>query len=250
MPGIYKSKFYARRALRIARSAEALVPTLAGLFEPGSVVDVGCGDGTWLRAFASRGSEVVGLDGPWVPRGQLQIDEKDFVPVDLGKAPLPYAVTLPRDRYDLLISLEMLEHVDADRADALVDLICSLSDRLIISAAAPDQGGTHHVNEQWPAYWVGKFRERGYEPIDFLRYAIWNDDRIAPWYRQNVIGYFRGEVPEAVREFARRGLDGLLEKPLPLCHPGVFGEKLGRFRRALRNPVGLALAELRRRREI
>lgn len=243
----YSDRFYARRAARIARSAEALVPTLVDLFRPGSVVDVGSGDGTWLRAFSRRGSEVAGMDGPWVPRRHLQIDEGDFFPIDLGKAPLPYALSLPRPRYDLLISLEVLEHVDPERGDALVDLICSLSDTLIISAAAPDQGGTRHVNERWPDYWVTKFQDRGYKPFDFLRYSIWNDERIAPWYRQNVIGYFRGEVPQRVREFAQRGMDRLLEQPLPLCHPGVFGEKLGRFRRALRNPVAFAFDELRRR---
>jgi len=249
LPSTYTSGFYARRAARISRSADALVPTLVALFSPRSVVDVGCGDGTWLRAFAGSGSEVAGMDGPWVPKERLQIPEQQFVPVDLGKAPLPFAVRLPRSRYDLLISLEMLEHVAPERSDPLVDLIASLSDTLIVSAAAPDQGGTHHVNEQWPDYWTSKFRDRGYEPYDFLRYSIWTDERIAPWYRQNVIGYFRGGIPDAVRKFAQQGLDGLLEKPLPLCHPGVFGAKLGRFRHALRNPLGFAFAELKRRRE-
>jgi SAM-dependent methyltransferase len=245
----YTDSFYARRAERIERSAKALVPVLVELFAPWSVVDVGCGDGTWLRSFAGRGIEVAGMDGPWVPKRRLRIDEQHFFPIDLGKAPLPYAIELPRVRYDLLISLEVLEHVQAERGDALVDLMTSLSDTLVVSAAAPDQGGTRHVNERWPDYWAAKFRTRGFEPFDFLRYAVWNDERIAPWYRQNVIGYFRSGVPDAVREFAERGLNGLLEYPLPLCHPGVFGEKLGRFRRALRNPIGLVIAELKRRRE-
>lgn len=249
MPTKYSNNFYARRAARIARSAEALVPTLVELLGPKSVVDVGCGDGTWLRVFAESGSEVAGIDGPWVPQEHLRIDGQEFVPVDLGKASLPYQVALPQKRYDMLISFEMLEHVDEARGEALVDLLCSLSDTLIVSAAAPHQGGTHHVNEQWPDYWVSKFRERGYKPYDFLRYSIWNDERIAPWYRQNIIGYFRGDVPETVQAFARRGVEGLMEQPLALCHPGVFGHKLGIFRSALRNPFGTALAEIRRRRQ-
>lgn len=55
------------------------------------------------------------------------------------------------------------------------------------SAAAPYQGGVHHVNEQWPAYWAAKFAARDFRCFDFLRWRIWDDRRIATWYRQNLL---------------------------------------------------------------
>jgi hypothetical protein len=32
---------------------------------------------------------------------------------------------------------------------------------VLFSAAIPYQGGTHHVNEQWPEYWAGNFEAKG-----------------------------------------------------------------------------------------
>lgn len=244
----YDTEFYARRAALAAQSAEAVVPALAGLLTPRSVVDVGCGDGIWLATFKSHGVETVtGVDGPWVPSARRRLAPAEFVPFDLGHAPLPLAPALPRRRYDLALSLELLEHVDETRADALVELLCSLSDSLVVSAAAPQQGGTGHVNERWPDYWATKFAVHGYRPFDFLRYGFWSDERVAPWYRQNMIGYFRGEVPDPVRRFGEAGLGRLLERPAALCHPGVYAYKLGKLRAWIRNPARSAWRHLRGR---
>jgi len=244
----YTRTFYDRRASRAARSADALVPIVAGLMPVRSVVDVGCGDGTWLRAFAEHGAaEIQGIDGPWVPEASLRIPPGQFRRFDLGTAPLPYRDALPQDRrYDLAISFELLEHLEEDRADALVELLCSLSDTLLVSAAAPHQGGTRHVNEQWPDYWADRFARRGYKPFDFLRYAVWDDERIAPWYRQNIIGYFKGDIPPSVRAFGERGIADLLERPRAVCHPGVFSYKLGKLRGWIKRPVASAWRELRK----
>lgn len=245
----YSKQFYTRRADRAARSAQALVPLIVDLIGPSSVVDIGCGDGIWLNGFRAEGVETaIGLDGPWVPAKSLRIDEASFVRFDLGSAPLPFRPPLPQARFDLAMSLEVAEHLDETRADAFADLMASLSDMLLISAAAPHQGGTGHVNERWPDYWAEKFRVRGYRPFDFLRYALWTDERIAPWYRQNLIGYFRGEIPEAVQRFGEASLRGLLERPLPLSHPGVHAYKLGKLRGWLTRPIATGLAEYRRRR--
>ncbi|MDR3328676.1 MAG: class I SAM-dependent methyltransferase [Prevotellaceae bacterium] len=51
-----------------------------------SVVDFGCGLGTWLKAFKNNGvNEVLGLDGKWYNPKLLfkYIDEKEFRCVDL-----------------------------------------------------------------------------------------------------------------------------------------------------------------------
>ncbi len=243
----YSQQFYTRRADRAARSAQALVPMIVNLIGPSSVIDIGCGDGIWPSVFRAEGvATAIGLDGPWVPASSLRIDESDFVRFDLGSAPIPFQPPLPHARFDLAMSLELAEHLDEARANAFADLMASLSDTLLISAAAPHQGGTGHVNERWPDYWAEMFRARGYKPFDFLRYALWTDERIAPWYRQNLIGYFRGEIPEAVQRFGEVSLQGLLERPLPLCHPGVFSHKLGKLRGWLKHPIATGLAEYRR----
>ena len=68
-----------------------------------------------------------------------------------------------------------------------MDNLTSFSDVILFSAAIPGQGGTHHVNEQWPSYWIEKFAVRGYVPVDCIRPLIWSDASIRIDYRQNLM---------------------------------------------------------------
>lgn len=215
-------------------------------FAPASVLDLGCANGLWLRAFAEAGvGTVFGLDGPWVPRAQLRIDPAAFTSVDFNRDGALAQVRTPQPRYDLAMSLEFLEHVDHRHADALVDFLASKADVLLVSAATPHQGGTHHVNEQWPTYWSDRFRARGFTPFDGLRYLLWDDERIAPWYRQNLLIYTRTAVPDALVSACRAAMEARLWQPTALCHPGVYARKLGQFRGGLKHPLR-TLTELAR----
>lgn len=245
----YSTAFYDRREARVAASAAAVAPQLVELLGPRSVIDIGCANGIWLAAFGQCGVPTLrGVDGPWVPRDRLRIPQQQFRELDLSRAPLPYQLAQPEERFDLLLSLELLEHLPAERADAMVAAMCRLSDTLIVSAAVPHQGGTGHVNEQWPGYWRERFAAHGFVACDFLRPGCWGDERIAPWYRQNIIGYFRGGAPEHVRAHALRQAARLVDEPAALCHPGVFSYKLGKLRWTLRHPLAAGLAALRQRR--
>lgn len=59
----------------------------------------------------------------------------------------------------------------------------------MFSAAIPHQGGTDHFNEQPPAYWADIFKEFDYVCFDILRDKIWENKKIAFWYRQNMMFY-------------------------------------------------------------
>jgi hypothetical protein len=244
----YADRFFAKREARVVASAAALVPRLVELLAPRTVVDIGCANGLWLEAFRNCGVKVArGIDGPWVPRTRLRIPAADLRTIDLAQCPLPFQLGPAGEHFDVLVCLELLEHLPTARADALVEAMCSLSDTLLVSVAVPHQGGRGHVNEQWPDYWHERFRARGFVACDFLRFAFWNDARIAPWYRQNLIGYFRGQVPQHIREFAALHAQKLVDTPLPLCHPGVFSYKLGHLRWKVKHPLAAVLAKLRER---
>jgi hypothetical protein len=59
-------------------------PLLIELFHPRSVVDLGCGTGIWLAAFREQGvTDVLGIEGAWVPRLQRVILEELFLEHDL-----------------------------------------------------------------------------------------------------------------------------------------------------------------------
>ena len=154
--------------------------------------NVGCGVGTWLAVLLEKGVGTVrGYDGPWVQANQLVIPRDSFQNIDLGH---PEGVR-PDRRFDLAICLEVAEHLPPERAGDLVHSLCSLSDIVLFSAAIPGQGGVHHVNEQWPAYWAARFAGLGYKAIDTIRFRIWEDDEIPYWYRQNLVVYAGDGVP-------------------------------------------------------
>jgi SAM-dependent methyltransferase len=169
-------------------SAQRVAPILCDLLQPKSVVDVGCGVGVWLACFLQSGvNDVSGIDGEWVPRERLQIPETCFNSADLTN-PTAVVISRPR-RFDLVLSLEVAEHLPHSTSDQFIDLLTSLGDLVCFSAAIPGQGGYEHVNEQWQSYWAEKFAARGYAAFDLLRPRIGGDDQVAWFYRQNVIIY-------------------------------------------------------------
>jgi hypothetical protein len=157
---------------------------LKALFEgqgPRSLLDVGCGRGTWIRAALDLGvSEVYGLDGVAIGHSDLLFECQHFRQQDLSDS-----WDLGR-RFDVAICLEAAEHLSLSSAPILVGCLVKHSDTILFSAATPGQIGQHHVNCQWPVYWQSLFNGYGFSCDDWPRWKIWNCDEIEPWYRQNL----------------------------------------------------------------
>lgn len=194
------------------RSAQAVVPILAYALLPAldarTVIDVGCGEGHWGAAFEDYGFTASGID-----------DNPEHTVIDVLKHNL--AVPLPGlGRFGIVLCLEVAEHLEPERALSFVEDLCGLSDIVVFSAAIPGQGGTDHLNEQWPAFWTALFSERGYSCSGALRWAIWNDHRVENWYRQNIM----------VATCHPERLPVLFDTPLapvwPVVHPVLFSARL------------------------
>lgn len=148
---------------------------------PSSVLDVGCGKGVWLKAALEAGAkDVIGIDGVAIDPAQLHFPANFFSQIDLSRS-----WRLKR-RFDLVICLEVAEHLDKDDASILIDSIVEHSDLVLFSAASPSQPGQHHCNCQWPEYWQSLFNLRGFTCNDDIRWRVWSDPRVEPWYRQNI----------------------------------------------------------------
>ncbi|HEX9242797.1 MAG TPA: class I SAM-dependent methyltransferase [Anaeromyxobacter sp.] len=183
----YDTQFYADISDGSRRSAAAVAPLVLRVL-PGvrSVVDFGCGSGTWLAEFSVCGvSRVTGLDFGEGTSEYMFIPRDRFRVADLSRP--------VRDvpRHDLAMSIEVAEHLPESSARGFVESITSASDLVMFSAAIPLQGGHNHVNERWPGYWIALFRECGYRCHDVLRPMIWDDKRVEWWYRQNLLLFVR-----------------------------------------------------------
>jgi len=212
----YGDSFYLKQQDGSSRSAECLVPIVLSLLTIKSVIDVGCGVGTWSEQFLERGVEdVLSIDGEYVNRHLLRIPKSCFLARDLNQP-----IHMDR-RFDLAVCLEVAEHLKESRADGLVDELTKLANVVLFSAAIPGQGGTDHVNEQYLSYWVSLFAAKGYVMLDVLRPRIWNDSRCDWVYRQNAV-LFSAKRNQIVSELqVLSGVDYI--------HPYQYNEILGRL---------------------
>lgn len=188
------------------QSAKVVVPLLIEALAVAdcSMIDVGCGEGWWGAEFAEHYFRAVGID-----------HHHEFPQIEMIDHDLEHE--FPQlDRYGLALCLEVAEHLTARRAPSFVADLCKLSDIVVFSAAIPGQGGTNHLNERWPGYWVRLFAEHDFACSGALRWRIWDDDRIENWYRQNLLVFARhpDQLPELFMSPAA--------PPWPVVHPVLF----------------------------
>ncbi len=215
----YSHGFYSTETQWAQSTAEAIVPFLVDALSPRSVVDVGCGLGAWLARFVELGvDDIVGVDGDWVDTSRLLIPTDRFRRHDLTEA-----IELGR-RFDLVLSLEVAEHLPHHAAQTFVDSLCRLGSVVIFSAAIPGQGGRHHMNEQWPEYWTARFDAAGYRALDCIRPRFWRDSRVASFYAQNTL-LFVGKVEPGRESTIQSIIEDTSHRfatPRSLVHPGVW----------------------------
>ena len=162
------------------RAAERVVPWLIERYAPQTVIDVGCGTGSWAAVFLENGCAVIGMDREDVPDGLLEIPRERFRVVDFEQQLEPEA------HFDLALCLEVAEHLTAPGGERLVRYLTRVADVVLFSAAVPGQGGQHHLTERWPCYWQDRFSANQYVCEDEIRWVYWDDDQIEWWYRQNM----------------------------------------------------------------
>lgn len=178
----YTEEFYKKQRDGSRLSAEEIAPLILELIQARSVVDVGCGVGTWLSVFKRHGVEdILGVDGDYVEKTMLEIPAEKFMPFDLRK---PLYINR---QFDLVISMEVAEHLPVECSEDFVDSLTRLGPVVLFSAAIPFQDGKNHINKQWPDFWSKLFEQKGYVLIDPIRKKIWQNDQIEVCYRQNTL---------------------------------------------------------------
>ena len=208
---LYSAEFFAKQQSGSRSSAQVIVPLVIAAVQPKSVVDVGCGVGTWSAEFLSRSIDAMGVDGDYVRAEDLRIPAGRFKPINLNQPPPAASI----GSFDLAICLEVAEHLEPTSAEKLIQFLTELAPNVLFSAAIPGQGGRGHVNERWQSYWISLFSQQGFHCHDIIRPVVWSSDDVRPWYAQNVFLFTRdarGDLPSSTL-------------PSDLVHPKIFHGK-------------------------
>lgn len=228
---LYPAGFYENRRAHTAHAARRILAALPPGLMRNRIADIGCGTGTFLAAALELGSSAAyGVEGDWVTPTMLDDPSIAFAPQDLE-------ATASGPTVDLVLSLEVAEHLSPARAASFVADLVAMAPAVLFSAAIPGQGGVGHRNEQWQSWWAAHFAAHGYAAYDVIRPLIWADDAIPAWYRQNIVLYL--DAPTA----AALGLAPTEPALLDRVHPSFWS----RANRELQYANALPESEVLRR---
>jgi len=217
----YNQSFYDWQMAASLKSARIYLRHLWNYIQPRSVLDVGCGRGTWLKACGELGSDtLVGYDGPWNDKSQMLDPEIVFRGGDLNDG------FRAEEKIDLAMSLEVAEHLEPKYAERFVESLCFSADCVLFGAASVGQGGANHLNEQMPSYWADYFGQQGFVPFDLFRPTFWGNEDICYWYRQNTFLYARSGSSQYL-SLKLAGLNELKNSSFMDCiHPQLYRQKI------------------------
>lgn len=156
---------------------EELCSAIISTFHVDTAVDIGCGDGRYTFALNADGILCDGYDGnPMTP--EITGDRcavKDFSdPVDIGQ-------------YDLVLCLEVGEHIPVKYEQTFLDNICGASQEYIcLSWAIEGQDGTGHVNCRNNGYIINEMQRRGFD-IDWEHTEYLREKSTLSWFKNTVM---------------------------------------------------------------
>ena len=163
----------------------------------GKVFEIGVGLGAYLSRLASNATQAVGLDVE-LERTQEAHQIVDQVVCGVGEN-LPF----PTDCFDLILSNEVLEHVDDDRK-SIQEMVRTLSPGGRLVLFCPNRG---YPFETHGVYWRGNYRFGNIPLVNYLP------------------NHYRNKLAPHVRAYTRRQLQRLfVGLPVKFIHrTTIFG---------------------------
>ena len=138
--------------------------------QPETVLDAGCALGMLVEVLRKRGVQAWGVD---ISEFAIQNVHEDIQPYcKVGSISEPFE--LPH--YDLIVSIEVLEHLPKDEMDKAIANLCQHSDDILFSSTPYDYQEATHFNVQPSEYWVACFARHG-----FFRDVDFDASFITPW---------------------------------------------------------------------
>ncbi len=128
---------------------------------PRRVLDAGCAIGMLVEALRARGVDARGID--------LSSFAIQSMPADVRAYCREGSIAEPLDeRFDLIVCIEVLEHMPAEQADRAIANMAAHTDDVLFSSTPFDYKEPTHVNVRMPEDWAEAFARQGlYRDVDF-----------------------------------------------------------------------------------
>lgn len=123
---------------------------------PATVLDAGCAMGLLVEQLVLRGIDAYGLDVSEYAIGRAPDAARDRCSVQSLTEPI-------KGQFDLVVTIEVLEHLPPADCELALDHICSVTDTVLFSSSPHDHGEPTHVNVRPPESWAQLFAQRGFE---------------------------------------------------------------------------------------
>lgn len=146
---------------------------IVDLFNPRRVLDIGCALGFLVEALRDLGVEAYGMDISEYAVNNVRDDIKGYCKVGSIADGIP--LELPKE-YDLVVTVEMMEHLYPEDAEKAIKNICSITDTVLFSSTPDEINDPTHVNVQLPETWARIYAYNG-----FFRAFYDVDTLVSPW---------------------------------------------------------------------
>lgn len=133
---------------------------------PKTVLDAGCALGFLVEMLRERGIEAYGVDiSEYAIRN---VHERIQPYCRIGSISEPFANYDLPERYDLIVNIEVLEHMQPRDAEQAAANLCAHADDILFSSTPFDYKEATHFHVQPPEYWAELFSHQGfYRDVDF-----------------------------------------------------------------------------------
>lgn len=191
-------------------------------YNPKTVLDIGCAFGYLVHALRKKGVESYGIDVSEYAINHADESVKPYLKNMSALDELPE--NFPK-HYDLVVSIEMIEHLYEEDGLKVIDKMVSYADRVLISSTDDDYDDVTHFNVQKKEYWVDKFARKGFlrnleDDVTFISYNTYLFEKAESMDLYDVINHYEKSIKIHKKVYS---------KPRQLIN-NLFNTKLIRFK--------------------
>ncbi len=156
----YNDRYYKRHLVQYRDWENKVGKYLYDELKPNSVLDLGCGVGSYLEGFFDAGCrDLLGIELNFDKAKKYIVDNIFFFIVE-GDATIE--LNLNR-KFDCIISFEVGEHIEPNGTEMFINNLTSYSNKyIILTVAPPGQRGTGHINLRDRDFWIKSIVIKGF----------------------------------------------------------------------------------------